>query len=115
MLRALADRQLLHMEDQKIMSELAFNLNGDAFEVPPNAAGWRVRKMKHKGAPEVAYGRNGQPLVLPLEADMDDLRAEVTAPGRYRVDPVDESNKPIEGAPAGYVFVHELAQATPAP
>jgi len=113
MLRGLADRQLLHMEDRKIMSELAFNLNGDAFDVPPNAAGWRVRKMKHKGAPEVAYGRNGQPLVLPLEADMDDLRAEVTSPGRYRVDPIDENNKPIEGAPAGYVFVHELAQAAP--
>ena len=48
------------------MSELAFNLNGDPFEVPSNATGWRVRKMKNKGAPEVAYGRNGLPLVLPL-------------------------------------------------
>ena len=96
------------------MSELAFNLNGDPFDVPANAAGWRVRKMKTKGAPEVAYGRNGQPLVLPLEADVDDLRAEVGSPGRYRVDPVDETNKPIANAPAGYVMVHELA-AAPAP
>lgn len=95
------------------MSELAFNLNGDPFEIPPGAAGWRVRKMKHKGAPEVVYGRNGQPLVLPLEADVDDLRAEVTTPGRYRLDPVDENNKPIDGANAGYVYVHELAPTAP--
>ena len=93
------------------MSELAFNLNGDPFDVPANAAGWRVRKMKTKGAPEVAYGRNGQPLVLPLEADVDDLRAEVGSPGRYRLDPVDETSKPIANAPAGYVMVHELAAA----
>ncbi len=93
------------------MSELAFNLNGDAFEVPPNAVGWRVRKMKSKGAPEVAYGRNGQPLVLPLEADIDDLRAEVGTAGRYRLDPIDDTNKPIANAPAGYVFVHDVAPA----
>src|SRR5262245_39366839 len=103
------------MQDQKITSELAFNINGDPFDVPPNAAGWRVRKMKHKGAPEVAYGRNGQPLMLPLEADVDDLRAEVTSSGRYRLDPLDESNKPIEGAPAAYVYVHDLAPAPLAP
>lgn len=95
------------------MSELAFNLNGDAFDVPTNAVGWRVRKMKSKGAPEVAYGRNGQPLVLPIEADVDDLRAEVNAPGRYRLDPIDDENKTIAGASAGYVMVHELAPVAP--
>ena len=92
------------------MSDLAFNLNGDSFEVPANAVGWRVRRMKAKGAPEVVYGRNGLPLVVPLEADIDDVRAEVGgAAGRYRFDPVDDSNKPIEGAPAGYVFVHDAS------
>ncbi len=97
------------------MSELAFNLNGDPFDVPTNAVGWRVRKMKNKGAPEVAYGRNGQPLVLALEADVDDLRAEVGASGRYRLDPIDDQNKPIANAPAGYVMVHELTPASAAP
>jgi hypothetical protein len=91
------------------MSELAFNLNGDPFDIPADAVGWRVRRMKAKGAPEVVYGRNGQPLVLPLEADIDDVRAEVGgSSGRYRFDPIDSANKPIEGAPAGYVFVHDL-------
>lgn len=98
------------METQKPMSELAFNLNGDPFELDPRAVAFRARKMKHKGAPEVAYGRNGQPLVLPLEADIDDLRAEVTSPGRYRLDQVDENQRPIEGAQAGYVYVHDLAR-----
>ncbi|HTR55005.1 MAG TPA: hypothetical protein VMJ10_30175 [Kofleriaceae bacterium] len=91
------------------MSELAFNVNGEPFEIPAGAVAWRVRKMKAKGAPEVAYGRNGQPLMLPIEADLDDLRAEVNAPGKYRLDPIDVANKPCEGAPAGYVYVHELA------
>lgn len=94
------------------MSELAFNLNGDPFEVPANAAGWRVRRMKQKGAPEVVYGRNGLPLVLPIEAELDDVRQEVGAPGRYRLDPVDEASRPIAGAPAGYVFVHADQQPT---
>ena len=95
------------------MSELAFNMNGDPFEVPAGAVAWRVRKMKPKGAPEVAYGRNGLPLVLPVEADLNDLRAEVNAPGKYRLDPIDAANKPIDGAPAGYVYVHELHAPAP--
>ncbi len=88
-------------------SELAFNLNGEPFEVSANAVGWRVRRMKSKGAPEVVYGRNGLPLVLPIEADLDDVRTETGIPGRYRLDPVDESNRPIANASAGYVYVHE--------
>jgi hypothetical protein len=93
------------------MSELAFNLNGDPFEVPANAVGWRVRRMKQKGAPEVVYGRNGLPLVLPIEADLDDVRQETGTPGRYRLDPVDDANRPIAGASAGYVYVHPEQQA----
>lgn len=99
-------------EVTKQMSELAFNVNGEPFEVPAAAAGWRVRRLKAKGAPEVVYGRDGLPLVLPIDADLDDLRAETGAAGRYRLDPVDESHKPITGASAGYVFVH--ANARPA-
>jgi hypothetical protein len=95
------------------MSDLAFNLSGDPFEVPPNATRWRVRRMKQKGAPEVVYGRNGQPLVLPIEAELDDVRAEVSMPGRYRFDPIDDDNKPIEGAPPGYAYIHDHATAPP--
>ena len=89
------------------MSELAYNLNGEPFEVPGAATGWRVRKLKAKGAPEVVYGRDGIPLVLPIDADMDDLRREVRGEGRYRVDALDEHSKPIAGCPAGYVCIHD--------
>ncbi|HEY1817408.1 MAG TPA: hypothetical protein VGL61_09585 [Kofleriaceae bacterium] len=97
------------------MSELAFNVSGEAFEVPATAAGWKVKRMKAKGAPEVVYGRDGLPLVLPLDAGIDELRAEVDQPGRYRLDLVDENNRPLEGVPAGYVHVHVVAAAAPAP
>jgi hypothetical protein len=93
------------------MSELAFNVNGEAFEVPETAAGWKVKRMKAKGAPEVVYGRDGLPLVLARDAGIDDLKSEVDQPGRYRLDLVDDNNKPLEGIGAGYVHVHTVAPA----
>jgi hypothetical protein len=68
------------------MSEIAFNVNGEPFEVPPAMAAWRVRKLKPKGAPEVVYGRDGLPLFLPMDADIEDLRREARGEGRYRLD-----------------------------
>src|SRR5512139_859354 len=88
------------------MSELAFNLNGEPFELPPAATGWRVRKFKSKGAPEVVYGREGTPLVLPIDADMDDLRREARSEGRYRLDVIDEHSRAVAGAPPAYVCIH---------
>ena len=94
------------------MSELAFNLNGEPFELPPTATGWRVRKFKSKGAPEVVYGREGTPLVLPIDADMDDLRREARSEGRYRLDVLDEHSRAISGAPPAYVCIHPADAAT---
>lgn len=88
------------------MSELAFNLNGEPFEVPDAAVAWRVRRLKRRGAPEVLYGREGTPLVVPIDVDMDDLRREVRSEGRYRLDPVDDRNRTISDAPAGYVCIY---------
>jgi hypothetical protein len=95
------------------MSELAYNINGEAFEVPANATGWRVRRMRAKGAPEVVYGRDGTPLVLPIDAELDELRSEVDVSGRYRLDLVDQNNKALASAPSGYVQVnHETSPVT---
>jgi hypothetical protein len=71
------------------MSEIAFNISGEPFDPPPATAAWRVRKLKSKGAPEVVYARDGLPLFLPLDADIEELRREVLPPsdGRYRLDP----------------------------
>jgi len=100
------------------MSELAFNLAGESFEVPSAAVGWRVRRLKPKGAPEVVYGRDGIPLILPIEAEMEDLRHEARLEGRYRLDPLDDQNRMIPNAPAGYVYLHpveQVAEPTPPP
>ena len=48
------------------MSELAFNANGDTFDIPATVTGWRVRRMKPRGAPELVYGRDGRPLTVPV-------------------------------------------------
>src|SRR5262249_26345426 len=93
------------------MSELAFNINGEPFDVPPAMAAWRVRKLKPKGAPEVVYGHDGLPLFLALDADIEDLRREASGEGRYRLDPVDERNRPLPNTQASYVCVHAIERA----
>lgn len=87
------------------MSDLAYNANGEPFELPEAMAGWRVRKLKAKGAPEVVYGRDGLPLFLPVEADIEDVRREAREVGRYRLDPVDDRKRAILNAEASYVCV----------
>jgi hypothetical protein len=97
------------------MSELAFTLNGEPFEIPHPAVGWRVRKLKPKGAPEIVYGRDGIPLTLPIDADMDDLRREARLEGRYRLDPVDDHGRTLGNVPAGYVCIHAPEHGTEPP
>lgn len=87
------------------MSELAFNSNGDTFDVPATVSGWRVRRMKPRGAPELVYGRDGRPLTVPVESDVDDLREAVDTPGKYRLDPINDDGKCVEGVPPAYVQV----------
>ena len=87
------------------MSELAFNANGDSFEVPATVTGWRVRRMKPRGAPELVYGKDGRPLTVGIEADIDELREAVGSAGRYRLDPINDDGKCVENVPAAYVQV----------
>ncbi|MEJ7604345.1 MAG: hypothetical protein WKG01_41175 [Kofleriaceae bacterium] len=87
------------------MSELAFNANGESFEVPATVTGWRVRRMKPRGAPELVYGRDGRPLTIPVESDLDDLRESVGTVGKYRLDPINDDGKAVEHVPAAYIQV----------
>lgn len=87
------------------MSELAFNANGETFEVPASVTGWRVRRMKPRGAPELVYGRDGRPLIIPIESDTEDLRNAVMTVGKYRLDPVNEDGRTVENVSAAYIQV----------
>lgn len=97
-------------KDDDIMSELAFNANGEAFEIPANVTGWRVRRMKPRGAPELVYGEDGRPLVVAIEATIDDLREAVGTAGKYRLDPVNDDGKCIDSVPPAYVQVTRQAR-----
>ena len=72
------------------MSKRRYTLNPEPFEFPPDMPGWRLRKLKPKGAPEVIYGRDSVPLFLPMDISIEDVRNQAGEPGRYRIDPVDE-------------------------
>jgi hypothetical protein len=87
------------------MSELAFNQSGDPFALPEHVTGWRVKRMKPRGAPELVYGTDGHPLVIDRAADMDDLRTAVGQAGRYRLDPVNDDGQIATGVPIAYVHV----------
>ena len=102
-------RQVTNRRSRNSMSQVAvaFNLNGEPFAVPPTATGWKVRRMRPKGPPEVVYGLDGAPLVLPLDADLQDLRREARIPGRYRLDALDDRQQVIDGAQVAYLYVHE--------
>lgn len=87
------------------MSELAFTVNGDTFEVPNTVTAWRVRRLKPRGAPELVYARDGRPLTLPIEAELEDLHESVATSGKYRLDPIGDDGKSVENVPAAYIQV----------
>lgn len=88
---------------------LAWSQTGDAIEVPPNAALWRVRRLNSSGrggAPEMVYGSDGLPLTIDIGATIDELTAAVERrAGKYRLDALDESRKPLAGVSPAYVVV----------
>ena len=93
------------------MSELAFDMNGDPIVLPAIAQFWRVRRFRSpgsRGAPEVVEGKDGGPLILPIDIGFLEFRDMVdNVPGRYRLDPIDERRKIINNAPAAYLTIAE--------
>lgn len=89
------------------MSELAYSLSGEAFDVPASVTDWRVFRLKPRGAPEMVYAPDGRPLTLPIESDFDDLRESVTVSAKYRLDPINEAGKRVENVPAAYIYVNK--------
>jgi hypothetical protein len=75
---------------------LAHDENGFPLELPPGAARWLVRRHGGgKGRPAAVYDAEGTPLVVPLDATTDDLRAAGCRPGSYRLDAVGADRKPL--------------------
>ncbi len=88
------------------MYELAFNNNGERFELPSTAEFWRPRRVRDRGL-EVVYKKDGiVPLILSIDSTADEFRAQVSnAPGKYRLDALDAHHQPLDGVPAAYVVI----------
>lgn len=94
------------------MSELAFNVNGERFDLPDEASHWRVRRFKPsgRGTPDVVFGTDGLPLIIPIDTDIAEFRSLVNSQaGRYRLDAMDDDHKSVEST-AAYI---QLSSAAP--
>ena len=80
------------------MLDLAIDEDGEPFDVPPAVRGWRVRRASGgRGRPALLH-EGGKPLVLRVDASHADLLA-AAGPGKYRLDPVDEFRRKVDGVP----------------
>jgi hypothetical protein len=96
------------------MLPLAFNSEGDPFDVPATTVGWRIKRYQPgRGAPEMVYSSGGLPLVIPIEAGIDELRRAVVTPGKYRLDPVDDHHRVVRDTDTAVVFVQERKPEPP--
>jgi hypothetical protein len=100
------------------MIDLAFDSNGEPFELPATAAFWRVRRFRRagvRGGPEVVFGQDGSPLILSIDTDLVEFREQVGGvPGRYRLDPLDQRQQPVADVPAAYLQISDPPKTTPA-
>jgi hypothetical protein len=103
--------------EEALTYPLAWSAQGEPMDVPDEAVAWRVRRHKigaQGGAPEVVWSQ-GKPLVLGLEATLEELIERVDGkPGRYRLDPIDDTGKPLKAAPSAYAVIEKQIDLTPA-
>jgi hypothetical protein len=78
---------------------LAFDLNGDPIELPPNAIAWRVRRGGgRRGRPSHVFdSETGRQLEIPLGATIEALIEAGCPPDRYLLYPVDGAGHIIPG------------------
>ena len=78
---------------------LANDANGNPLDVPPEAVGWRVRKLARKaGRPKVLFDtETGRPLEVPLAITCEDFAETVGESGRYRLEAFDGQGRLILG------------------
>ncbi len=90
------------------MASLARDQHGNAFEVPPEAAYWRVRRHT-RGRPSTVLGPDGEPLYIPISWDKAELRGNRCC-GSLRLEAVDADHQPVN-APVAYVEIADDDQA----
>lgn len=92
------------------MSELAFDEDGQHFQVSATVARWRTRRFNNPGKPggaQVVYGDDGLPLFLDVETTAEEFREAVGGvPGRYRLDGVDAHGRIVDGVPPAYLMIN---------
>ena len=92
------------------MLPLARDQHGNAFEVPPEAAFWRVKRQTG-GRPSRVLGPDNEPLYIPIGGDRLDLHASGCS-GSLRLEAVDGDYHPVE-APVAYVEVASNEASAP--
>lgn len=92
------------------MSELAFDEDGQHFEVKAPVTRWRIRRFNNPGRPggaQVVYGDDGLPLFLDVETTPEEFRESVGGvPGRYRLDGSDAHGRIVDGVPPAYLMIN---------
>jgi len=102
------------------MSELAVNQHGETFLVTQETTHWMVRRMSDvpRGGPLPTFDADGRPIVIPIETTVAQfhqvLRDHGCTPGKYRLDPVDRTGRPVKGT-AAYLPFPPGRKAAPGP
>lgn len=97
------------------MSELAFDEDGQHFQVDDEVVRWRIRRFNNPGKPggaQVVYGDGLVPLYLDVNTTAEEFRQAVGGiAGRYRLDGVDVRGRLVEGVPPAYLVINGPAMA----
>lgn len=87
--------------------ELAFDETGQPLEVALSVRGWLVYRLREQGGRwQVVTGREGRPLLVPVDADAAELFVAVSGvAGRYCLEPVDGQGRSLPLEPVSYLEV----------
>jgi hypothetical protein len=100
-----------------LMSELAFDREGNPFRFSRRTKKLRPRRWKNpgqRGTCAAVLDADGEQVFIDADAEYVEFRSTVgNAPGFYRLDQCDEDGTPIEEAPPAYVEIESTRNAAP--
>ena len=93
------------------MSQLAYDENGQPFQVPATVTHFRVRRFSkpgQRGGAALVHDEDGLPLLVDVDAQPSEFREAVgSLPGRYRLDGVDSERRTVDKVPPAYLEISE--------